>query len=118
MQELTRRVRGSMLDQALARGVAKRLRPVREEASPGESQGRLLGHRDQIQAWLQPEDGGRGLRLSKVHELLTRQGVDVPCRSLHRFAVAHCGFADRRLANGQRRSDEAAHERRQVAPGT
>jgi transposase len=100
-------------EEAVARGVAKRVRPVREEASPGESQGRLIGHRDQIQAWLQPEDGGRGLRLSKVHALLARQGIDVPYSSLHRFAVAHCGFADRRRIT-VRRADAAPGELAEV----
>ena len=100
-------------EEAVARGVAKRVRPVREEASPGESQGRLIGHRDQIQAWLHPEDGGRGLRLSKVHELLARQGIDVPYSSLHRFAVAHCGFADRRRIT-VRRADAAPGELAEV----
>jgi hypothetical protein len=31
-----------------------------------------------------------------VHELLTRQDVHVPYSSLHRFAIKHCGFAERR----------------------
>jgi transposase len=31
-----------------------------------------------------------------VHELLTRRGVHVPYSSLHRFAIKHCGFAERR----------------------
>ncbi|MFQ5700174.1 MAG: IS21 family transposase, partial [Myxococcota bacterium] len=38
----------------------------------------------------------RGLRLSKVHQLLVRHGVEVPYSSLHRFAVTHCGFRDSR----------------------
>ena len=41
------------------------------------------------------EDGSRGLRLTKVHELLGRHGVEVPYSSLHRFAVKHCGFHER-----------------------
>jgi hypothetical protein len=28
----------------------------------------------------------------KVEQLLTRQGVNVPYRTLHRFAVERCGF--------------------------
>jgi hypothetical protein len=38
----------------------------------------------------------RGLQLSKVHQLLAQQGVEVPYSSLHRFAVKRCGFADSR----------------------
>jgi transposase len=37
-----------------------------------------------------------GLRLTKVHQLLIRQGVKVPYSSLHRFAIKHCGFGDDR----------------------
>jgi transposase-like protein len=47
-------------DEALALAVAQRLRPVRDEASPGESQARLLPHREQIQAWLEPGDARPG----------------------------------------------------------
>ena len=65
-------------DESLAVAVAQRVRPVRDEASPGASQARLLPHREQIQAWLAPEEEHRGLRLTKVQQLLTRQGVDVP----------------------------------------
>jgi transposase len=83
-------------DEALAVGVARRLRPVVSEPGPGESEARLLPHQAQIRAWLEAEDGGRGLRLSKVRELLRRQGVEVPYSSLHRFATKHCGFADAR----------------------
>ena len=86
-------------DEAVASAVARRLRPVRKQEAPGESEALLLPHQAQIEAWLRAEDGGRrGLRLSKVHQLLARQGVEVPYSSLHRFAVGHCGFhAARRL---------------------
>lgn len=87
---------GGEPDEALAVAVAKRARPVPAEPSRGPVQARLAPYRKQIQAWLEPEEGGRGLRLTKIQQLLTRQGVDVPYSSLHRFATAHCGFADRR----------------------
>lgn len=83
-------------DEALARAVAARLRPVRDGAPAGESEARLGPHRERIAAWLRPEGGGRGLRLSKVQVLLAREGVRVPYSSLHRFATRHCGFQDRR----------------------
>ena len=80
----------------LARGVAERCRPARDR-EPGEVEARLLTHRDQIAEWLTPRPGEkRGLRLTKVHQLLERQGIQVAYSSLHRFAVEHCGFADRR----------------------
>ncbi len=82
--------------EVLAREVASRVRPVRDETSPGESQVQLVPHREQIEAWISPEDERRGLRLTKVQQLLARQGVVVPYSSLHRFAVEQCGFADRR----------------------
>jgi hypothetical protein len=83
-------------DEALARRVAERMRPVAATRSPGESEAQLAPHQAQICAWLAAEDGGRGLRLAKVHQLLARQGVRVPYSSLHRFAVQHCGFRDER----------------------
>ena len=100
-------------DESLAVAVAQRVRPVREEASPGASQARLLPHREQIQAWLAPEEEHRGLRLTKVQQLLTRKGVDVPYSSLHRFAVQHCGFADRRRLT-VRRAETAPGELAEV----
>jgi len=84
---------GGEPEEPLAVAVAQRVRPVRTSAEPGASQARLWRHREQIRAWLEPAIGERGLRLAKVRELLARQGVDVPYSSLHRFAVAHCGFA-------------------------
>lgn len=99
--------------ESLAVAVAQRVRPVPEEAAPGESQRRLLPHRQQIRAWLAPEDEQRGLRLTKVQELLVRQGVDVPYSSLHRFAVQHCSFADRRRLT-VRRAETAPGELAEV----
>ncbi len=83
-------------DEVLAQAVAQRLRPVPVRPEPGESEAQLRPHRARIEAWLRPEDGGRGLRLSKVHALLEREGIRVPYSSLHRFATQHCGFQDRR----------------------
>lgn len=85
-------------DEALAALVASEVRTRPADADPGVTEQVLLPHRDQIEAWLKPEpDDRRGLRLTKVHRLLARRGVDVPYSSLHRFAVKHCGFADHRL---------------------
>ena len=81
-------------DEPLAAAVAKRVRPVPGRGRAGaRARPGSLPHREQIRAWLEPEDEHRGLRLTKVQQLLARQGVDVPYSSLHRFAVQHCGFA-------------------------
>lgn len=81
--------------EALAAAVSARLRPARDR-SPGDVEEQLLPHREQIERWLKPEAGKkRGLRLTKVHELLGRRGVHVPYSSLHRFAVKYCGFSER-----------------------
>jgi transposase len=84
-------------DEALAGTVARALKPGRKDAGAGEAEARLAPHREQIALWLATSpDEERGLRLSKVHTLLKRQGVEVPYSSLHRFAVRHCGFHDHR----------------------
>lgn len=83
-------------DEELAAAVARSVRPVTEDEGLGAIEGQLLPHRAAIRQWVSPEDGGRGLRLSKVHELLRRQGIKVPYSSLHRFAVSYCGFHERR----------------------
>lgn len=87
---------GTEPDEALALKVARTLKPVGRKVWAGQSEPRLVAYREQIRQWLIPEDGSRGLRLTKVRELLGRQGMDVPYSSLHRFAVKHCGFQERR----------------------
>ncbi len=78
----------------LAGQVYTRHRPA-SERSPGEAEARLLEHHTQIEAWLKAgPTPKRGLRLTKVHELLRRRGVDVPYSTLHRFAVKHCEFGN------------------------
>jgi transposase len=87
---------GQEPDEALALAVTQRLRPGPKEREPGGSEAKLEPHRAEIRSWLEREGGERGLRLSKVHELLRRRGVEVPYSSLHRFAVQRCGFRDER----------------------
>ena len=82
-------------DEQLAAAVAQSLRPVTEAEGLGAIEARLMPHRATITGWVSPADGGPGLRLAKVHDLLVRQGVEVPYSSLHRFAVRYCGFRDR-----------------------
>jgi len=84
-------------DEALAARILEGLRPGRSSTGPGQTERLLLGHCDQIRSWLAAEPGQkRGLRLTKVHTLLTRHGIRVPYSSLHRFAVKHCQFGAKR----------------------
>lgn len=57
----------------------------------------LLGHEEQIQAWVKGHTTADGVKVEplsvvKIAELLARQGVKVPYRTLHRFCVERCGF--------------------------
>ena len=60
----------------------------------------LLGREEQIRAWVSggEHDGVKHEPLSivKIEQLLARQGVAVPYRTLHRFAVERCGFSSGR----------------------
>lgn len=82
-------------DEELAGKVMQSLRPVTESEGLGAIEAKLMPQRTAITEWVSPADGGRGLRLAKVHDLLARQGVRVPYSSLHRFAVSYCGFRER-----------------------
>jgi hypothetical protein len=48
----------------------------------------LLARREQIEHWLRQDR----LLLTKIHELLEREGLLVPYSSLHRFAQKWCDF--------------------------
>jgi len=84
--------------EALAGAVWRASRPRSADATVGPIEAILAPHAETIRTWLEKgtADEGRGLRLTKVHELLRRQGVVVAYSSLHRFATRHCGFADTR----------------------
>jgi hypothetical protein len=78
--------------EALAAEVFLRHRPTGSRG-PGEAEEELLPHLEKIRGWLTPEAGKkRGLRLTRVRQLLQRRGVHVAYSSLHRFAVQHCDF--------------------------
>jgi len=68
-------------------GAARQPRPPMK---PGGTEEVLLRRRVQIQEWLDQD-----LLLSKVHELLARDGTPVPYSSLHRFAQKWCDFGKR-----------------------
>jgi transposase len=84
-------------DEDLASRVVESLRPGRKEREPGGTKALLLPHLPRIREWLAVEEARRGLTLTKVHELLRREGVIVPYSSLHRFANTHCGFGKKRI---------------------
>ena len=87
---------GAPVSDELAGAVA-RAGGVARDRPPGDSETVLAPHQERIRAWLTPAAAEkRGLRLAKVHALLEREGVRVPYSSLHRFAVARCGFSDHR----------------------
>jgi transposase len=75
--------------------VVEAVRPVRP-GGHGAAWEALLGHEEQIRAWVSgsEHDGVKREPLSivKIEELLARQGLGVPYRTLHRFAVERCGF--------------------------
>jgi hypothetical protein len=91
-QALGWRPDGPAPDEALAREVAQQLRPGPKARPPGSAEARLAPYHQRIQTWLVPDDGSRGLQLTKVQELLGREGIDVSYASLHRYARGHCGY--------------------------
>lgn len=48
----------------------------------------MLAHEEAIRAWVKGGNGADALSIVKIEELLARQGVVVPYRTLHRFATA------------------------------
>jgi transposase len=79
---------GQLTDE-LVGAVIGAVRPARQNGH-GESWEALLVVEDDIRGWLKD-----GLQLTNIHGKLTRRGVNVPYRTLHRFAVARCGFGRR-----------------------
>jgi transposase len=62
---------------------------VRPARAGGHGQGweALEAQRDQISEWV-----GKDLSVVKIADLLSRRGVEVPYRTVHRFCVERCGF--------------------------
>lgn len=80
--------------------VVEAVRPHRSDGH-GEAWRVLSAHHDRIKAWLD-----EGLTAVKVHDLLTREGIVVPERTLHRYALEECGHGRRpkttvRVADGE-----------------
>jgi transposase len=76
-------------DDKLIAALIGELRGIHLEAAPGETERSLLPYRDRIRNWLEEDK----LLLTRVHDLLARDGVLVPYASLHRFAHKQCNFA-------------------------
>jgi hypothetical protein len=75
--------------------VVEAVRPARP-GGHGAAWESLLGHEEQIRTWVTGHTSADGVKheplsVVKVEELLARQGVRVPYRTLHRFAVERCG---------------------------
>lgn len=89
---------GQLTDGLLGVVVAA-VRPARPSGH-GQAWEDLGPWREQITAWVKTD-----LQLTNIHGKLTRRGVDVPYRTLHRFAAEQCGFGRRqptlRVADGE-----------------
>jgi transposase len=77
------------LTDALLGAVIEAVRPERP-AGHGEAWEACRAEHERIKAWLDDD-----LRLTKVEDLLTRRGVVVPYRTLHRYAADELGFGGR-----------------------
>lgn len=66
--------------------VCERVRPHRADGH-GEAWATLKANHDQLKTWLVTQD----LTVVKVHDFLTRRGVVVPERTLHRYALEVLG---------------------------
>jgi transposase len=88
------------LTDELLGSVVEAVRPHRSDGH-GEAWRVLARHHDRIKAWLDS-----GLTAVKVGDLLTREGIVVPERTLHRYALEECGHGRRpkdtvRVADGE-----------------
>jgi transposase len=90
---------GQLCD-ALIGAVIAAVRPARQSGH-GAAWEALLAHESRIRDWIETDD----LQLTNIHGKLTRLGVTVPYRTLHRFAAERCGFGRRqptvRVADGE-----------------
>ena len=93
------------VDDALVGQVVAAVRPARPNWH-GAAWEALLAREEQVRAWV-VGDGkdAKPLSIVKIEELLARQGVVVPYRTLHRFATERCGYRVKestvRVADGE-----------------
>lgn len=90
---------GQLTDELIGAVIAA-VRPARASGY-GVAWETLLAHEQLIRDWVEKDD----LQLTNIHGKLTRRGVVVPYRTLHRFATERCGFGRRqptvRVADGE-----------------
>jgi hypothetical protein len=92
----------AQLTDGLIGQVCELVRPHRPDGH-GTGWETLRAHHDRLKGWLVDE----GLTVVKVHLLLTRRGVEVPQRTLHRYALEELGVgrsarrATVRIADGE-----------------
>ena len=87
---------GAGVDEASVQRVVQQVQ-VRPPPAPSEPRQVLEAHRDKVQSWLQPATPGqRPLRLTKVHVLLGRLGVEVTYATLRRWAHDELGWRERK----------------------
>lgn len=79
---------GQLTDELLGQ-VIDAVRPERP-AGHGAAWEACRTEHDRIKAWLDKD-----LKLTKVEDLLARRGIDVPYRTLHRYAAEELGFGGR-----------------------
>ena len=84
------------------------VRPARP-AGRGAAWEALEGQRDQIVEWV-----GKDLTVVKIGELLTRQGVVVPHRTLHRFCLERTDYRGRGARDTVRVADGTPGEECQI----
>ncbi len=76
----------AQLTEGLIGQVCELVRPHRPDGH-GAGWETCRGHHDQLKVWLDDE----GLTVVKVHRLLARRGIEVPQRTLHRYALEELG---------------------------
>lgn len=80
------------VDDVLVGAVVAAVRPARPNGH-GASRELLAAREEAITAWVKGEgQDAKPLSIVKIEELLARQGVVVPYRTLHRFATERCGY--------------------------
>ena len=89
--------------------VVEAVRPHRSDGH-GEAWRMLVARHDRIEAWLKKD----GLTVVKVHDLLTREGVMVPERTLHRYADEVCDVGRGRRGTTVRVDDSDPGDELQV----
>ncbi len=94
------------VDDELVGLVVDAVRPARPNGH-GAAWQEMEARHEQIQAWVKGDKdrGEPALSIVKIETLLARQGVVVPYRTLHRYAVERCGFRSKgttvRVLDGQ-----------------